>query len=143
AAAAAPTGAAPASTSAGAAPTGAAPASTSAAAASPPAPAGAPTPPGSGADAPGAAPAAGEVDEGPLPAGALVPEGYGLLEVKLPKKSEIFVDRLNMGVGPQLSLPLAPGPHELRLRSPDQERPLAVTIRPGRRTALDLRGAAR
>nr|MCU0687714.1 hypothetical protein [Polyangiaceae bacterium] len=78
-------------------------------------------------------------EDGPMPAGAQVPEGYGLLEVKIPKKSEVFVDRLNMGIGPQLALPLPPGAHEVRLRFGDRERPTTVTVRAGRRTALDLR----
>lgn len=99
----------------------------------------APAPPASVSAIDGAS--AGE--DGPLPAGTPVPEGYGLLEVKLPKKGEIFVDRLNMGVGPQLSLPLPPGQHEVRLRSPDQERSVPVTIRSGRRQTVDLRGVPR
>jgi hypothetical protein len=76
----------------------------------------------------------------PLPPGETVPDGQGMLEVLAGRKDAIVVDRMDMGRGPKIKLTMPPGAHDVRTRRKGEEQPLTATIKPGRRTRVDLRG---
>jgi hypothetical protein len=77
----------------------------------------------------------------PLPAGAVVTPGQGLLDIETGAREAIFVDGVELGRGPFLRLTLAPGVHEVRLRAHGEERIRFVLIRSTRRTRLPLSSA--
>ena len=83
-----------------------------------------------------AAPTAGE--DLPLPAGAVIAPGQGLLDIETGAREAIFVDNVELGRGPFLRLTLTPGIHEVRLRAHGEERIRFVLIRSARRTRLPL-----
>jgi hypothetical protein len=83
-----------------------------------------------------AAPTAGE--DLPLPVGAVVTPGQGLLDIETGAREAIFVDGVELGRGPFLRLTLTPGVHEVRLRAHGEERIRFVLIRSARRTRLPL-----
>jgi hypothetical protein len=74
----------------------------------------------------------------PLPAGAVIAAGQGLLDIETGGREAIFVDNVELGRGPFLRLTLAPGIHEIRLRAHGEERIRFVLIRSARRTRLPL-----
>jgi hypothetical protein len=86
-----------------------------------------------------AEPTAGE--DLPLPVGAVVTPGQGLLDIETGAREAIFVDSVELGRGPFLRLTLTPGVHEVRLRAHGEERIRFVLIRPARRTRLPLSSA--
>src|SRR5262249_7163326 len=86
-----------------------------------------------------AEPTSGE--ELPLPVGAVVTPGQGLLDIETGAREAIFVDGVEVGRGPFLRLTLTPGVHEVRLRAHGEERIRFVLIRPARRTRLPLSSA--
>jgi DNA-binding response OmpR family regulator len=77
----------------------------------------------------------------PLPVGAVVTPGQGLLDIETGAREAIFVDGVELGRGPFLRLTLSPGVHEVRLRAHGEERIRFVSIRPARRTRLPLSSA--
>lgn len=80
------------------------------------------------------------VEDLPLEPGTVVPEGQGLLEVQAGVRDELWMDRREVGRGPEVKLVLPPGTHELRSRRKGDEQPVTVVVRAGRRTKVDLRG---
>jgi CheY-like chemotaxis protein len=92
-----------------------------------------PSPPASGA------PTSGE--DLPLPMGAVVTPGQGLLDIETGGREAIYVDGVELGRGPFLRLTLAPGVHDVRLRAHGEERIRFVLIRAARRTRLPLSSA--
>jgi hypothetical protein len=91
---------------------------------------------GSGGDGASGDPASGE--DLPLPIGAMIPAGQGMLEVQAQGRSAIFIDGAEMGRGPVLRLALGPGVHEVRVRAHGEERIRFVMIRAARQTRLAL-----
>jgi len=77
----------------------------------------------------------------PLPVGAVVPPGQGLLDIETGGREAIFVDGIELGRGPFLRLSLALGVHEVRIRAHGEERIRFVMIRAARRTRLPLSSA--
>jgi hypothetical protein len=77
-------------------------------------------------------------DDLPLPAGAVIAPGQGLLDIETGAREAIFVDNVELGRGPFLRLTLTPGIHEIRLRAHGEERIRFVLIRSARRTRLPL-----
>jgi hypothetical protein len=77
----------------------------------------------------------------PLPTGAVVTPGQGLLDIETAAREAIFVDGVELGRGPFLRLTLTPGVHEVRLRAHGEERIRFVLIRATRRTRLPLASA--
>jgi hypothetical protein len=77
----------------------------------------------------------------PLPAGAVLTPGQGLLDIETGAREAIFVDGVELGRGPFLRLTLTPGVHEVRLRAHGEERIRFVLIRAARRTRLPLSSA--
>jgi hypothetical protein len=77
----------------------------------------------------------------PLPAGAVITPGQGLLDIETGAREAIFVDGVELGRGPFLRLTLTPGVHEVRLRAHGEERIRFVLIRSTRRTRLPLSSA--
>ncbi|MCC6648669.1 MAG: response regulator [Polyangiaceae bacterium] len=75
----------------------------------------------------------------PLPPGASVPEGHGMIEVVAGKRDHVSVDRRDLGRGPRVTAALPPGSHDVRARRKGEEQPMVVLVRPGRRTRVDLR----
>jgi hypothetical protein len=80
-------------------------------------------------------------DDLPLPTGAVVAPGQGLLDIETGARESIFVDGVELGRGPFLRLTLTPGVHEVRLRAHGEERIRFVLIRSARRTRLPLSSA--
>jgi CheY-like chemotaxis protein len=77
----------------------------------------------------------------PLPTGAVLTPGQGLLDIETGAREAIFVDGVELGRGPFLRLTLTPGVHEVRLRAHGEERIRFVLIRAARRTRLPLSSA--
>jgi CheY-like chemotaxis protein len=85
-------------------------------------------------DASAAAPNAGE--DLPLPAGAVITPGQGLLDIETGGREAIFVDGVELGRGPFLRLTIAPGVHDVRLRAHGEEKIKFAMVRSARRTRL-------
>lgn len=86
--------------------------------------------------APTAASPAGE--DLPLPSGATVDEGQGLLDVETGSGETVFIDGAEIGKGPLVRVALAPGMHQVRLQGRGEERTRVILIRASRRTRLPL-----
>jgi CheY-like chemotaxis protein len=80
------------------------------------------------------------VEDLPLLPGESLPDGQGEIEIVVNRKDEVLVDHLEVGKGPRMRVALVAGAHEVRTRRKGDEQPLMVTIKPGRRTRVDLRG---
>jgi DNA-binding response OmpR family regulator/HPt (histidine-containing phosphotransfer) domain-containing protein len=80
------------------------------------------------------------VEDLPLAPGETLPDGQGEIEIVVGRKDEVFVDHLEVGKGPRMRVALVAGAHEVRTRRKGDEQPLMVTVKPGRRTRVDLRG---
>ena len=78
----------------------------------------------------------------PLPAGVLVAQEKGLLEIESGDKQAIYVDGAFVGRGPVRRVPLDPGTHQVELREGARQRQISVSIVRARRTRLAL-GAGR
>ena len=76
----------------------------------------------------------------PLAAGDTVPDGQGMIEIVAGRRDEILVDRLEVGRGPKVRVPVAAGTHDVRARRKGEEQPLVIVVKAGRRTRVDLRG---
>lgn len=88
---------------------------------------------------PGAAPTSGE--DLPLPAGAVITPGQGLLDIETGGHEAIFVDSVELGRGPFLRLTIAPGVHDIRLRAHGEQTIRFAIVRAGRRTRLPFPSA--
>jgi CheY-like chemotaxis protein len=97
-----------------------------------------PTPSGSSDEPP--PPNAPVSEDLPLAAGDTVPDGQGMIEVVAGRRDEILVDRLEVGRGPKVRVPVPAGTHDVRARRKGEEQPLVVVVKAGRRTRVDLRG---
>ncbi len=87
----------------------------------------------------GAAPTSGE--DLPLPAGAVITPGQGLLDIETGGHEAIFVDSVELGRGPFLRLTIAPGVHDIRLRAHGEQTIRFAIVRAGRRTRLPVPSA--
>jgi len=87
---------------------------------------------GDGASA--ATPTSGE--DLPLPTGAVITPGQGLLDIETGGREAIFVDSVELGRGPFLRLTIAPGVHDIRLRAHGEQTIRFAIVRAGRRTRL-------
>jgi hypothetical protein len=85
-------------------------------------------------DAASAAPNSGE--DLPLPTGAVITPGQGLLDIETGGREAIFVDGVELGRGPFLRLTIAPGVHDVRLRAHGEEKIKFAMVRAARRTRL-------
>jgi DNA-binding response OmpR family regulator len=74
----------------------------------------------------------------PLPKGATVDDGKGLLDVESSGGETVFIDGAERGKGPSLRIALTPGMHEVRLQGHGEEKTRFVLIRASRRTRLPL-----
>jgi len=101
----------------------------------------APSDRGPGAPSPSASATPMSGEDLPLPTGAVVAPGQGLLDIETGAREAIFVDSVELGRGPFLRLTLTPGVHEVRLRAHGEERIRFVLIRSARRTRLPLSSA--
>ena len=82
----------------------------------------------------GAAPNSGE--DLPLPTGAVITPGQGLLDIETGGREAIFVDGVELGRGPFLRLTIAPGVHDVRRRAHGEQTIRFAAVRAGRRTRL-------
>ncbi|MFO0660736.1 MAG: response regulator [Polyangiaceae bacterium] len=89
--------------------------------------------------APTEVPAGVTVEDLPLPEGAKISDGLGLVEVVGTKRDRIELDRVDVGRGHVVSSPLTAGVHELRARRRSDELPVTVAVKPGRLTRIDVR----
>ena len=80
------------------------------------------------------APSSGE--DLPLPTGAVITPGQGLLDIETGGREAIFVDGVELGRGPFLRLTIAPGVHDVRLRAHGEEKIKFAMVRAARRTRL-------
>ena len=87
---------------------------------------------------PSAAPDTSSAQDLPLPAGAKVPQGQGLLEVIAGNGNTILVDGSQVGLGPVVKLPLAPrkDPYEVRIKLRGEDQVRFVLVKEGRLTRL-------
>jgi CheY-like chemotaxis protein len=85
-----------------------------------------------------AAPDTSSAQDLPLPAGAKVPQGQGLLEVIAGQGNTILVDGSQVGLGPLVKLPLAPrkDPYEVRIKLRGEDQVRFVVVKEGRLTRL-------
>ena len=72
----------------------------------------------------------------PLPTGAVITPGQGLLDIETGGREAIFVDGVELGRGPFLRLTIAPGVHDVRLRAHGEEKIKFAMVRAARRTRL-------
>ena len=72
----------------------------------------------------------------PLPAGASLGPGQGMLEVVAGARDTVVLDRAELGHGPLLRVAVDPGTHEVRVRTQGDDRVRFAFIREGRRTRL-------
>ena len=72
----------------------------------------------------------------PLPIGAVITPGQGLLDIETGGREAIFVDNVELGRGPFLRLTIAPGVHDVRLRAHGEQTIRFAIVRAGRRTRL-------
>ncbi|MCC6213227.1 MAG: response regulator [Polyangiaceae bacterium] len=103
-------------------------------------------PPPTAAQAKPAAAAAKEttqVTELELPPGVTVPAGQGLLEVVGTPAHSLYVDGSFMGKGPMRRLPVAPGAHQVSLRTDGDELGATAEVVAGRRTQVSVTHAPR
>jgi hypothetical protein len=80
--------------------------------------------------------AANSGEDLPLPAGAVITPGQGLLDIETGGREAIFVDGAELGRGPFLRLTIAPGVHDVRLRAHGEEKIKFAMVRAARRTRL-------
>jgi CheY-like chemotaxis protein len=87
---------------------------------------------------PTAAPDTSSAQDLPLPAGAKVPQGQGLLEVIAGNGNMILVDGSQVGLGPVVKLPLAPrkDPYEVRIKLRGEDQVRFVLVKEGRLARL-------
>jgi hypothetical protein len=87
---------------------------------------------------PTASPDTSSAQDLPLPAGAKVPQGQGLLEVIAGNGNTILVDGSQVGLGPVVKLPLAPrkDPYEVRIKLRGEDQVRFVLVKEGRLTRL-------
>jgi CheY-like chemotaxis protein len=84
----------------------------------------------------GASAAASSGEDLPLPTGAVITPGQGLLDIETGGREAIFVDGVELGRGPFLRLTIAPGVHDVRLRAHGEEKIKFAMVRAARRTRL-------
>src|SRR5262249_22305814 len=92
------------------------------------------TVPAAEVDGASAVSAAGE--DLPLPTGAVITPGQGLLDIETGGREAIFVDGVELGRGPFLRLTINPGVHDVRLRAHGEEKVRFAMVRAARRTRL-------
>jgi hypothetical protein len=80
--------------------------------------------------------AASSGEDLPLPTGAVITPGQGLLDIETGGREAIFVDGVELGRGPFLRLTIAPGVHDVRLRAHGEEKIKFAMVRAARRTRL-------
>ena len=77
-----------------------------------------------------------EITELELPAGVVVAQGRGLIEVVTEAKERLYVDGVFVGRGPIRRIPVRAGAHTVMERSGDEEREYEVRVQDGARLRL-------
>lgn len=71
-----------------------------------------------------------------LPAGAEVPEGFGMIEVSAPAGARVLIDGAQAGAGPAVQSVVAPGSHDVRVWRSGIESRYAIEVTAGKSTRV-------